>query len=287
VKVGAIVAGGVLVVLVLAAAAFYLLAMPGRLASDFKEDAGPEQREIRQAMAPVYRSLSLATFYVDESGMDKAKNEDQFVRAVDKATSKALRRLEPVSRQIDSAKRALEDADEEALTEVPEWPLLDGRGDLEDAEEVAEEERDYLPEARAFLKRYDALVTFWMNDVRALRRFGVAIGRGFESIPDNPGSPAAVTRPLERMARELESQMRRETARLIRFFAREIRGLATAVRQLDLGRIESFDDRIDRGIERSDAEVEVGRLVSRSKYAREIRTLRARERKIQRGLRGL
>jgi hypothetical protein len=302
VKVGLIVAGAVLSLWVIAAVGFYMFAMPNRLASDYRDDAEPEHKQIRKAMQPVYKSLSIKTFYLDDRRIEKAKTPDRFVHEIDRATSKALRRLQPLERKVARARKTLEKADEKALTDVPDWPMLGGRDDLEVAEEIAEDEERYLPEARAFLKRYEDLVEFWISDALALRRFGVTVGRGFESVPDNPTSPGQVTGPLERMARKLDKHLRsykrskpppglrryrKEAVALVRLFTREIRGLADAVKDRDLARIESFDNRIDRAIKKSKAEVSVGHLVYRSNYAQDIRRLKSRERKLQREFRKL
>ena len=297
-KPGWIVAG-VGVIALAGALAFYLLLVPDRLASDYKDGAQPEQEQLRDAMRPVYRTLSVDTFYTDDRSVRKADNPDEYVHAIDKTTSTALRRLAPVRKRIERARRALEEADHDALTETPDWPLLGGRGGLDDANQVADDERGYLSEARAFLKRYDQLVKFWQDDVRAIRRYGVTFGRGFDSIPDSPTSPGQITGPIDRTARQLGSHLRRyrkikappglrryrrEHIELVQVLVRELRGLSSAVRARDLGRIEAFDRRMSRAVKRSNAEVSIGHLVYRSNYAQDIRSLRARERALARAL---
>lgn len=288
--IGVLVLGGAL--------AFYLLAMPGRLASDYKEDAEPEQQKLRDAMRPVYRSLSVRTFGADIRAIRKAKNPDQYVRAVDREASRLLRVLEPAHTDIRRAKRVLEDADEDVLYETPDWPLLGGRGDLEDAEAVAEDERHYVTDARAFLKHYDRLLTYQLDAVNFVRRWGVAFGRGFDAVPDNPSSPAQVTRPLDRTVARLDRELgtlrrlkappelrpdHKTQVALFRFISAQVRELSSAVKARDLQRIEAWDKKFARGTRRYDTRVSVRRLVKKSSYAKSVRKLRGMERELLRG----
>jgi hypothetical protein len=297
VKVGVIVLA-IGVIAVVGAIAFYMLAMPGRLAADYKEDAEPAQKELRSAMRPVFRTLSPETFGFDARSVRKAKTPDQYVRAIDKATSSSLRRLEPAHTAIRRAKRVLEDADEEALYETPDWPLLGGRGDLEDAEAIAEDERRYVSEARAFLKHYDRLLSYTLDMANFVKGFGVAFGRGFASIPDRPTSPGQVTGPLGRTVSRLDREMRtlrrlkappelradhKTQVAFVRFVIRQIDSLSSAVKARDLQRIEAWDNEFARGTRRYDTTVSLRRLVKRSSYAKSVRKLRGTERRLLRG----
>lgn len=287
--------GALVLVLVGGALAFYLLAMPGRLATDYREDAEPEQQELREAMRPVYRTLSAETFGFDDRSVRKAKNPDQYVRAIDKATSASLRRLKPAHAAVRRAKRALEDADEDVLYETPDWPLLGGRGDLKDAEAIADDERRYVRDARAFLKHYDRLVGYTLDMANFVRGFGVAFGRGFDSIPARPTSPGQVTGPLGRAVGRLDREMRalrglkappelradhKTQVAFVRYVIGRINALSSAVKARDLQRIQSWDRDFARGARRYDTNVSLRRLVKRSSYAKSVRKLRGMERRL-------
>jgi hypothetical protein len=288
-------AGALLVVGV--AIAYYFTQVPGTLAEDYKEQAEPEQQRIRAAMRPVYRSLSAKTFGTDNRSIEKAKNPDQLVRAIDRTTSRELRQLAPAQKAIDRARRILEKADEEALLDTPSWPLLGGRGDLEDADAIADRERRYMREARAFLKHYERVVGYTRNDIRFVRSYGVTFGRGFGAIPDNPSSPGQVTRPLDRTARQLDRHLRgyREVkappelrrdhkthVALLRYVIARIRELSSAVEAQDLGRLNRWERDFTRGMKRFRVRVTVRKFVTSSSYAKSVRKLRDMERSLLR-----
>ena len=291
-------AGAGVLLLVAAAVAYYFTQVPGRLAEDYKEEAEPQQQLMRNAMRPVYRTLAVQTFGADTRSLNRAKNPDQYILAVDRVTSRQLRRLDPARRQIAKAKRTIEKLDEEALFEVPEWPLLGGRGDLEEAEDIAGREREYVVEARAFLKHYERLVSYTEDEVRFVRRFGVTMGRGFDAIPANPTSPGQVTRPLDRTARRFKPQLasfrkrkappevrknHKELLGVVRFVDAKVRELSSAVKARNLARIEAWERDFARGLKRFDGTgVTPARIVSRSTYARKVRKLRDRERALLR-----
>ena len=292
-----------MLLVVAAAVAYYFTQVPGKLAEDYKDEAEPQQQKIRRAMRPVYRTLALQTFGADTRSIRKAKNPDAYIRAVDRVTSRQLRALAPARKQIGKAKRTIEKADEEALFETPDWPLLGGRGDLEEADAIADREREYVIEARAFLKHYERLVSYTEDEVRFVRRFGVTFGRGFDAIPDNPTSPGQVTRPLDRTARQFKSQLQgfrkrkappevrkahKELVGLVRFVDEQVRELSSAVKARDLGRINAWDRNFGRGLKRfDDAGVSPAKLVSRSKYAKAVRKLRDKERSLLRAYKRL
>lgn len=279
------------------ALAFYLLAMPGRLASDWKDDAEPQQQRVRTVMRDVYRSMSAKTFGADTRSIQRARNPDQYVRAIDRTTAKELRQIGPARTAINRAERTLAKLDEEALTETPDWPALGGRGDLEEVEDIAEREEAYLRDVRSFLKRYKRLVDFAVNNIRAVRRFGVTLGRGFDTIPDSPTSPGQVTGPLDATARNLNKAVRllrkqkappelrkdhRTFFGYVRFVIAEVRKLSSAVRRRDLAGIEAFDRNMRRGSKRYPTRVTLRKLVVGSSYAKRIRRLRDAERTLLR-----
>jgi hypothetical protein len=271
--------------------------MPGRLAEDWKEKAQPEQQKLRTAMRDVYRSMSAKTFGADTTLVEKAKGPDQYARAVQKTTARELRQVTPARVAVERALRALKEADEEALTETPDWPALGGRGDLKEVEDIADRERDYIKAARAFLKRYERLVHYVVDDVRALRRFGITFARGFGAIPDSPTSPGQVTAPLDATAKNLNKAVKllgikkipRELRKdhkahlgFVRFVIAEVRKLSSAVKRRDLAGIQRFDRNMTRGAKRYPTRVTVRKLVVGSSYARQIRRLRDTERTLLR-----
>lgn len=293
-----ILAGAGVLLLVVGAIAYYFTQMPGRLADDYKEEAEPQQQLMRNAMRPVYRTLAVQTFGADTRSINRARNPDQYIRAVDRVTSRQLRRLAPARRQIAKAKRTIEKLDEKALFEPPAWPLLGGRGDLEGAESIAEDEREYVEEASAFLKHYERLVSYTEDEVRFARTFGVTMGRGFDAIPANPTSPGQVTRPLDRTTRRFKTQLasfrkrkappeirknHKELVALVRFVDSKVRELSSAVKARNLARIEAWEREFGRGLRRfTGAGISPARIVVRSTYAKRVRKLRDRERALLR-----
>ena len=275
------------------AVAYYFTSVPGTLASDWKDEAAPEQHRMRTVMRDVYRSMSAKTFGVDSRSIERAKNPQQYVRALDRATAKELRQIRPARVAIERAERVLKRIDEEALTETPDWPMLGGRGDLKDAEEIADRERGYLEEARAFLKRYKRLVDFAVGNIRAVRRFGTTLGRGFDRLPDNPTSPGQITGPLDATAGNLNKAIRllkkekpppelrrdhRTFLAYVRYVISEIRKLSSAVRRRDLPAIRAFDRNMSRAPKRFPTRLTLRKLVVGSSYAKRIRRLRDTER---------
>ncbi len=290
---------GVVVLAIVGAVLLYLLAVPGRLASSYKERAEPEHEKVEDALEPVFDSFSNRTFGEDTSEIEKADREGEYVRALERVTRRELKEIGPARRAIKRAEADLEKIDEDDLTETPDWPLLGGRGELEEAEEIAGEESDYLRKARRFLTGYRKLVDWASDRLRFYRRFGLTLGRGFGSIPDNPSSPGQVTRPLDRTADETAAQARRfrrvkappevrgehrNIAASVEFVVSEIRGLADAVRRADLARINQFDRRVTRGLRRYDrrSTANFRKLISRSTYVRQIRDLERRQGRIGR-----
>lgn len=200
---------GVLLLAVAGAVLVYLSVMPGRLAEDYKESAQAEHEKVEDALDPVYESFSRKTFGENTSEIGKAKRPGTYLRALQKVTRRELKEIGPARRSIKRAEAALDEIEDEEMTETPNWPLLGGRGDLKEAEAIAAEERDYLRKARRFLAGYRKLVDWASDRMRFYRRFGLTLGRGFGGIPDNPSSPGQVTRPLDRTASEIATRARR------------------------------------------------------------------------------
>jgi hypothetical protein len=292
------VAGGVVVLAIVGAVLFYLLAMPGRLADDYKERAEPEHEKVEEALAPVYETWGRQTLGWDNRPIEKADKPGEYVRAVEKVTSTHLRGLAPAQVAISRAQRELEKIDEERLTETPDWPLLGGRAELGEAEDVASREEDYLRRARRFLKDYRRLIDHEIDETRFYRRIGVAIGRGLSDLAA-ADSPGEFVRSNNRMVQKIAGQLRRfkklkppperrdehrNVSAGFAFIIDELRGLSAAVRNLDLQRIEDGERRLARGSKRYDRKTQrhFRRLISRSTYVRQIRGLERLEGRIGR-----
>jgi hypothetical protein len=291
-----LVCGGILLLLLVSGAlAFYLTQIPDELANDYKDQAAPEQNRLRKAMQPVYGTFTAATFGIDDRPLKKAKNEQQFVRAIAKVTARELRQLRPARRAVDKAERALARADEDKLFDIPSAPLLDGRGKLPDTEAIAADERRYLARARRFLRDYDRLVSYEIRATEYFRDVGVTIARGFDKIPQTFTSPGQFTGPVEGVIRTLERGQRRFRKRkpppdvkrehrvdvaAIDFLIARFRDMNAAARRLDnnglrraFAALRERESRDERRLKNS-----ITRLITRSSLARSIRELRKRER---------
>jgi hypothetical protein len=293
--------GGVLLLAVAGAVLFYLLAVPGMLTSSYKERAEPEYEKADDAMRPVYAAFSRDTFGVDNRPIEKAKRPGQYVKAIVKVTGENLRDLGRARRTIKRAEQKLDEIDEDDLTDVPDWPLMDGRGDLDTVEKVAGEQDDYLRKARAFLRDFRTLVDYESDAARFFRRAGLTFGRAGDAVPDNPTSPGQVTRPIDRGVRENQSQARRfkrvkvprerraehrNQLAAVDFVVAELRRFSSALKRLDLGTAQQVDKRLASGSKRYDrvTQKHFQKLIRRSRYVKQMDDLERRERRILRTL---
>lgn len=289
---------GVIVLALAGAVLFYLLAVPGMLASSYKERAEPEHEKVEEALAPVFETWGRRTLGWDNRPIEKADKPGEYAPAVEKVTSRHLRDLAPAQVAISRAERKLAKIEEERLTDTPDWPLLGGRAELGEAEEIASREEDYLRRGRRFLKEYRRLIDYEIDETRFYRRIGVTIGRGLSTLED-AGTPEQFARSNDRMVRQIASQLRgfrklkppaerrdehRNVSAGFDFIIRELRGLSTAVRNLDLQRIEQGERRVSRGSKRYDRTTQrhFRRLISRSTYVRQMRGLERLEGRIGR-----
>ncbi|HEX2127537.1 MAG TPA: hypothetical protein VHF45_13380 [Thermoleophilaceae bacterium] len=289
---------GIVAGVLVGAVLIYLLAVPGRLASDYKERAEPEHERVEQALDPVYDTFGRQTLGWDNRPIEKADGPGEYVRAIEKVTRQHLRDLAPARRAINRAQRTLEDIDEEKLTETPDWPLLGGRGELREAEEIAGREKDYLRKGRRFLKDYRRLIDYEIDQARFYRRVGITIGRGAVRARD-ADTPSEFSGTVDRNVREVAAQVRRfrklkapperraehrNIAATIDFVIGELRRLSNAVRRLDLEAADQVDNRLARGSKPYDRRTQLHfrRLISRSTYVRQIRDLERRQGRIAR-----
>jgi hypothetical protein len=277
--------------------AVYLTQVPGMVTDDYRDEARPEQLKLRKALRPVYGTFTAFTFGIDDTAIDKAKNERQFVKAVEKVSREALRELRPTRRAIEKARRALERADEGKLFDVDVPPLVSDGGEIGDAKAIAADERRYLSRARSFLKDYDRLVAFEIKGVEFLRDSGVTVARGFDKIPQTFTSPGQFTRPVEGVIKTLGRDLRRfrkrrappdlaaehrEAVRDTEFLIARLRDMNAAARNLDNAALQRAYRRLKPNDEKLDREARkaLRRFLTKSRTAKQIRELRKREREL-------
>lgn len=289
---------GVIVLVLAGAVLFYLLAVPGMLASSYKERAEPEHEKVEKALDPVYETWGRQTLGWDNRPIEKADKPGEYVRAVEKVTSRHLRDLAPAQVAISRAQRNLKKIDEERLTDTPDWPLLGGRAELGEAEDIASREEDYLRKGRRFLKEYRRLIDYEIDETRFYRRLGVTMGRGLADVAD-ADTPDEFVRSNDRMTRKIAGQIRRfkkmkppaerrdehrNVAAGFAFIIGELRRASSAVRRLDLQELEGVERRLARGTKPYDRKTQrhFRRLIARSTYVRQIRGLERLEGRIGR-----
>lgn len=285
---------GVVVLALAGAAILYLLAVPGMLSSSYKERAEPEHEKAEEALQPVLAAFSRRTLGVDNRPIEKAKRPGQYVKAVLRVTDENLRNLGRARRTIKRAEQKLGAVDEDKITDVPDWPLLGGHGDLDDVENVSGEEEDYLRKARRFLRDFRTLVDYESDSARFIRRAGLTFGRAGDAIPERPTSPGQVTGPIDRCVRDIGSQRRRfarfkvprerrgehrNLLATVDFIVAELRRFTAAIKRLDVSAAQQIDRRLARGSKRFDRRTQANfrKLVARSSYVRQIRDLERRE----------
>ena len=293
-----IVAGVVLVALA-GALLLYLLVLPGELASSYKARAEPAHEEVDKALEPVFFTFSAQSLGQSVREIERADGPGEYVRAVEKVTSRQLKDLRLPQSAIRRAQRKLDGLDEADLTEAPDWPLIGGRGELQKAEEIAAQEREYLTRARRFLRDYKRFIDYLVHGARAFRSTGVTIGLGAADIPDSPETPGEVTRPMTRVIRKIASQRRRESrfkpppdlraehrnsVGRLGFLIAELRRYTAAINRYDVTTALQFDRRLSRGSRRYDRRSRRNfvALVRKSTYVRQISRLKRHEREIGR-----
>lgn len=297
--------GAVAVLLVAGAAVFYFAALPGILASDYKDGARPEHGRVRAAMNRVYDTFNPRTIGgASTAPLRHAKGPDAFVRALHKVTARERRVLRPVTARIHDARSALRAADRQALTDVADPPAIGGSGKLDDAKRVAADETGYLRAAGRYLTTYEHLLDFYNAELHFLELAGTSLGTGFGNLPKHPGSPEAFAGPVDRIAGKLEREVRaakhiavprdersqhRELIGIFRDYARNIRGLADAVRARDLAKVKAFPHQLAATAKRyrRAGRGSLERILTRSTYSRAIVSLRRREDRIAKGFEGL
>lgn len=290
---------GVLVVATVGAVLLYLLALPGKLAGDWEARAEPLHEEVDKALEPVFVTFSARSLGQDVREIERADAPGEYVRAVERVTSRQLKDLRLPQKAIGRAQKKLDSIDEADLTESPDWPLIGGRDELGEAREIAAEERQYLVRARRFLRDYKRFIDYLVHSARVIRSTGVTLGLGAADIPDSPQTPGEVTRPMNRVIRKLASQRRRESrfkpppdlraehrnsvARFA-FMIAELRRYTAALNRYDVTTALEFDRRLSRGSRRYDRRSRKNfvKLIQKSTYVRQISRLKRHEREIGR-----
>ncbi|HEX8648295.1 MAG TPA: hypothetical protein VF715_15485 [Thermoleophilaceae bacterium] len=290
---------GVVAVATAVALLLYLLMAPEKLARNWESRAEPQHEEVDKALEPVFFTFSARSLGQDVREIERADGPGEYVRAVERVTSRQLRDLRLPLSAIRRAERKLGDIDESDLTESPDWPFIGGRGELGEAEEIAGQEREYLTRARRFLRDYKRLIDYLVHSARVVRSTGVTIGLGAADVPDSPQTPGEITRPWNRIIRKLASQRRRESRvkpppglgamhrnalAQFAFTIAELRRYTAAVNRYDVTTALQLDRRLSRGSRRYDRRTrrEFVKLVGRSTYVRQISRLKRHEREIGR-----
>jgi hypothetical protein len=281
-------------VVVVVAIVLYLTALPPRLADGYVEEAEPEHQRIERAMRPVTESFNatvLGTIDFDR------KSDSAYLRAYLRVVARDKRELVQAQRAVRRARRVLVRSDEEALTEAPSGPLLNGRGDLKRARELAAMETEYLRGTRRFLRDYDALLTYQLRSNQWVDRVNLPFMRAETQIPDVATSLTQITGPLDRAIRlasvavrglqrlKPPKPMRAEHRRIVAEFRGDVeeeRAVSRAVARDDFALVR----KLERGIERRSKKLEregsdaLLRLTDRSPYKRQITELQRRESEI-------
>jgi hypothetical protein len=221
------------------------------------------------------------------------------VRAVRRYVARERSDVKPARRAIDNARSVLKKLDESALVDVPSWPAIGGSGDLGKAEDVADDERTFLSASRRFVPRYGRLIESVDAEIDFTDQAGLAMGNGLATVPEHPTAPEQVAKPFSAVAAKLDRIARdysrnkvprdvRHTQRvevsLVQFIARTFREFAAAVRARDLAKVQSFDDRLSKGIDRyGTGSKSVRKLLTKSSYSRELQKLRKLDQRLDAG----
>ena len=277
------------------ALALYFTQFPTKLANDYEKRAEPQAKRVQRAVQPAMDRFGFETFSVVDVKMKQATRG--YLSDLGRATTRDLRQLENARRVVKRAQRSLGRIDEEAMTDVPSWPLLGGIDDLESASDIAGEARVYLRKARGYVRDFGELVEYGVDYMRFGYKLAGAGARAEVDTPARPTSVAQITRPLEREHRIVVTELLRfrrhrppkeafgehhatiaETERLIR----NERALIRAVRVEDYDRADRITARINRDFDRSDRRSAkwLRKLMARSRYARQIDDLVRREERL-------
>lgn len=277
------------------AVVFAVVGLPPTLADDYEEKAEPAHKEVEDALRPVTDS-----FHADTLGVVEVKSgEDSraYLRRAEKATARDLRELAAARREVKRARRAIDEADTDAMTDSPSPPLLGDVGDLGEAADVAEAEDAYLRKARTFLRDYDRLLAFSGASIQAIHRMDVAFTREDAKIPDAPTSAGQITGPLNRgiaaAARHVKAfgrlkapkDLRREQRRVhaeLEVFLSQQRAISRAITRDDFDRVRQIEREVKRDGKRYDraSRKDLDKLLKSSRYRRLIDDLETRETKI-------
>ena len=274
----------------------YFTQMPAKVANDYEERAEPQTERIQRAVQPTIDRFGFETFAVVDVKLKQSARG--YLSDLRRATTRDLRQLESARRAVKRAKRSLARIDEEAMTDVPSWPLLGGMGELESASDTAGEAGDYLRKARAYVRDFGELVEYSIDYMRFGYKLAGAGARAEVDTPKAPTSVEQITRPLEREHRVVVTELLRfrrhrppkavfgehhatiaETERLIR----NERALIRAVRVEDYDRADRITARINRDFDRNDRRSRkwLRKLMDSSRYTRQIDDLVRREERVR------
>ena len=292
---GRILIGGGVVLLVVGALVLYFTQMPAKLANDYEERAEPQSERIQRVVEPAMDSFGFETFAVVD--VKQKQSMRGFLSDLNRASKRDFRELERARSAVKRAKRSLGRIDEEALADAPSWPLLGGTDDVESAADIADQARDYLRKARAYVREYGELVEYGVDYMRFGYRTAIASARAEADTPKAPTSAAQLTRPLVREQRIVVAELLRfrrhrppkdqfgehhaviaETERLIR----DERALIAALSVEDYDRADRITARINKDLKKSEkrSSKSLRKLMASSRYTRLIDDLRKREERL-------
>lgn len=150
-------------------AAAYFTQAPTRLAGDYREQAKPAFESVDESMYAVFgrfRARFFRGLAIEDLAKKRTQQNLQRLRRAFKRQYRADRgAIAAANGAIADAEAAISEAEDD-LVEVDSWPLLDGRGDLEDADEDAKLARAYLDRSRAFLAALGEVTAYSKRTLR-------------------------------------------------------------------------------------------------------------------------
>jgi hypothetical protein len=202
----------IFIVLVLAAgaAAYWFVAVPDQIASDYRSAAQPEHARLAGVMETVESTFTASNF---SSGnyrkVNRAPSPERFLRAYRRESRDRKRRLRVPAGHIARGREALKTVDRARLLSVDSKPLLGGSDGVKASTALADQELAYLRAARRTLDEYDEVVKQLLAYQRVEDRVATTLARGLGAFPSRAVTdPKQLTRPLDRLARRLRPYRR-------------------------------------------------------------------------------
>jgi hypothetical protein len=145
------------------AGAIYFTQAPGRLADDYRDRAAPAFERVDDSVYEAHQAFRADYFRgLAVEGFNKKRLGDDIGdlrRLVRRQYASDRDHISAARRAIAEAERTL-DENEAAMSDVDAWPLLDGVGDLSDADDSAGDADAYAADVRDYLARFRELTDF-------------------------------------------------------------------------------------------------------------------------------